>query len=165
MSIKYSLLPRSSSPRDDQAPRLVYAAAQSTETVGLRQLAHHLASHHSVFSEGTIIGLLTDFQRCILEQLQSGARVDLEVLGAFYTTLQGRGAKSAEEFTPDLVDRINIRWRPSHEMEQAIQRTPLEFVLNRAEQRAQRKRNLAELNQEVEESRQHAQHTENRGKE
>ena len=153
MSIKYSLLLRSSNPRDDHAPRLVYAAAQSTKTVSLKQIARHLAAHHSVFSEGTIIGLLTDFQRCILEQLQNGARVDLEVLGAFYTTLQGRGAGDAEEFTPDLVDRINIRWRPSREMERAIQRTPLEFVSNRAHQRALRKRSLAELNRTLEESR------------
>lgn len=153
MSIRYSLLPRSSSPRDDKAPRLIYAAAQSTETIGLRAIAHHLASHNSVFSEGTIIGLLTDFQHCILEQLQRGARVDLEVLGAFYTTLQGRGAKSYEEFTPDLIDRVNIRWRPSREMEQAIQDTPLVHTINRASQRQAKMKMSQVMNQQLEEDR------------
>ena len=149
MAIKYSLLPRSSSPRNDKAPRLIYAAAQSTETVSIQQIAHHLASHNSVFSEGTILGLLTDLQKCVLEQLMRGARVNMEGLGSFYTTLQGRGAASSEEFTTDLIDRINIRWRPSPEMEKTIQRTPLEFVVNRASQRKTKKKELAAVQQSL----------------
>ena len=152
MAIKYSLLPRSSSPKDDGAPRLVYAAAQSTETVTLEQIAHHIAAHNSPFSAGTIIGLLTDFEECILEQLKRGARVDLGLLGAFYTTLKGQGARTAEEFTPDMVDHINIRWRPSKEMDKGIQKTKLEFVINRAAQRQLKRQHKEELNREVEES-------------
>lgn len=149
MAIRYSLLPRSSSPREDNAPRLIYAAAQSTETVSLQQIAHHIASHNSVFSEGTIVGLLTDFQKCVLEQLKRGARVNLEGFGSFYTTLQGRGAANSEDFTTDLIDRINIRWRPSPEMEKAIQSTPLEFVVNRASQRKMKKKELAAMQQSL----------------
>lgn len=153
MSIRYSLLKRSSSPRDDNAPCLVYAAAQSTETVNLKAIACHLLSHNSVFSEGTVIGILTDFQRCMLEQLQHGARVDLDVLGSFYTTLQGRGVNSYEEFTSDLVDRVNIRWRPSHEMEKTIQHTPLVHTINRASQRRAKKQMAENVNRQVEEDR------------
>ena len=154
MSIKYSILPRSSSPRDDNAPRLIYAAAQSTQTITLQQIAHHLSTHNSVFSAGTIIGLLTDFQHCIIEMLEQGARVDLDMLGAFYTTLQGRGAVSAEEFSTDLIDRINIRWKPSKEMEKRIRRTRLELVPNRAQQRKARKKMEAQMNEELNADRQ-----------
>ena len=158
MAIKYSYVPRSSSLKDADAPWLIYAAAQSTQTITLQQIARHLSSHNSVFSTGTIIGLLTDFQRCIIEMLEQGARVDLDMLGAFYTTLQGRGAVSAEEFSPDLVDRINIRWKPSKEMQKRIQHTRLELVPNRAEQR-KAKRKMSEMaNEEIEADRQRRAH-------
>ena len=154
MAIKYSYVPRSSSLKDADAPWLIYAAAQSTQTITLQQIAHHLSSHNSVFSTGTIIGLLTDFQHCIVEFLEQGARVDLDVLGAFYTTLRGRGAVSAEEFSTDLIDRINIRWKPSKEMEKRIQRTRLELVPNRAQQRKAKKKMEAKVNEEMEADRQ-----------
>ena len=153
MSIQYSLVPRSSNLGKKDAPWLVYAAAQSTETVDTLQIAHHLASHNSPFSEGTIVGLLLDAQKCIVEMLKQGARVDLGMLGAFYTTLTGRGAASPEEFTPDLVDRINVRWRPSKEMTTSLQRTPLKEVLNRAYQREVKRREKSQLNEAMEQTR------------
>ena len=76
MAIKYSYVPRSSNLSDADAKWLIYAAAQSTETINLQQIARHLSSHNSPFSEGTIIGLLTDFQKCIVEHLKRGARGD-----------------------------------------------------------------------------------------
>ena len=149
MSIHYSLLPRREDPRAENPRWLVYAAAQSTETVNLKQIAHHLSSHNSVFSEGVIIGLLTDFEKCVVEQLKRGARVDLGELGAFYTTLRGRGAASVEEFSTDLIDSINVRWRPSKDMTNSLKRTKLVQVTNRATQRKTKKKAFQELNEEV----------------
>ena len=154
MAIKYSYVPRSSNLSDADAKWLIYAAAQSTETINLQQIARHLSSHNSPFSEGTIIGLLTDFQKCIVEHLKRGARVDLGVLGAFYTTLTGRGAATVEEFSPSLIDHINVRWRASKEMERDLQRTPLKLIPNRAEQRKIRRKQNELLRQQVEASRQ-----------
>lgn len=148
MSIQYSLVPRSSSLKDADAPWLIYAAAQSTETVTLQQIARHLSSHNSPFSEGTIIGLLTDFEKCIVEQLKRGARVDLGILGAFYTTLTGRGAPTSEEFSPSYIDHINVRWRPSREMDTDIQRVRLKPTPNRAEQRKARRKQNEMVNQQ-----------------
>lgn len=135
MAIPYSLVPITTNPRDKNAKWQIYAKAQRTETFTTRDIAEHLAGHNSPFSVGTIIGLLEDAQRCILEHLEAGARVDLDKLGAFYTTLTSRGAKSTAEFTDDNIERINLRWKPSKRMATAIQRTPLKLVPNRAEQR------------------------------
>ena len=153
MSIKYSLVPRTSNLADENAKWLIYAAAQSTETVTLEQIARHMASHNSPFSEGTIIGMLTDFEHCIVEQLKRGARVDLGKLGAFFTTLTGRGAETSEDFNTSYIDRINVRWRISRDMEKEMQDTRLVLYPNRAEQR-KAKRLLAEkVNKEMEEDR------------
>ncbi|MBO4611917.1 MAG: hypothetical protein J5671_01965 [Bacteroidaceae bacterium] len=153
MSIKYSLVPRTSNLADENAKWLIYAAAQSTETVSLQQIAHHMASHNSPFSEGTIIGLLTDFERCVVEQLKRGARVDLGVLGAFYTTLTSRGVSQAADFNPSYIDHINIRWRVSHEMDASMQNTPLTMIANRAEQRKARRLENEKIRRELEEDR------------
>lgn len=153
MSIKYSLVPRTSNLAEENAKWLIYAAAQSTETVGLRQIAHHMASHNSPFSEGTIIGLLTDFERCVTEQLKRGARVDLGGLGAFYTTLTSRGAEKSADFNASYIDHINVRWRVSREMDVAMQNTPLTMIANRAEQRKAKRLQNEMINRELEEDR------------
>ena len=152
MSISYSLVPRKEDLHDSESKWKVYAAAQRRETVTLEQIAHHIASHNSVFSAGTVIGLLTDFEKCVVEQLKNGNRVDLGELGAFFVTLRGRGAATSEEFSKDLIDHINVRWRCSKSMDVAMQRTPLREVPNRAEQRKAKKKAMEEVTQAVGES-------------
>ena len=154
MAINYSLVPRSSNLSDDDAQWLIYAAAQSKETITLQQIARHLSSHNSPFSEGTIIGLLTDFEKCIVEHLKQGARVDLGVLGSFFTTLTGRGAVRSEDFNTSYIDRINVRWRISRDMERDMQGTPLRLIPNRAEQRKAIRKHNEMLRQDIEEDRQ-----------
>ncbi len=154
MAINYTLVPRSSSLKDADAPWRVFAVAQSTRTVTLREIAQHLARHNSPFSEGTIIGLLTDANRCILEHLTQGARVELDEFGTFYTTLHGRGARSADEFTTDLIDDVCIRWKPSRETKFKINGAHLEYVINRADMRQLKKRTKQELDEEIAASRQ-----------
>lgn len=105
-----------------------------------------------MFSAGTVIGLLTDFEKCVVEQLKNGNRVDLGELGAFFVTLRGRGAATSEEFSKDLIDHINVRWRCSKSMDVAMQRTPLREVPNRAEQRKAKKKAMEEVTQAVGES-------------
>ncbi|MBQ6190543.1 MAG: hypothetical protein IJK45_10270 [Bacteroidaceae bacterium] len=149
MAINYALVPITTNARDKNAAWTIHAAAQSTETVTTRDIAEHLASHHSPFSVGTIIGLLEDAQRCIMEHLRAGARVDLDTLGAFYTTVTSRGTTCSEDFTDDCITRINLRWKPSRQMKKNIQNTPLRLVPNRAEQRKAKKKMAEIANAEV----------------
>ena len=135
MAINYSFVVRSENLAEKSKKRLIYAAAQSKETVTTRDIAQHLASHNSVFSEGTIIGLLQDAQKCIMERLLDGARVDLDDLGAFFTTIASHGAKSAEDFDESLLKKVNLRWKPSKRMTNAFKDVELQHVLTRAEQR------------------------------
>ena len=152
MSIAYSLVPRKENLHDENSQWKVFAAAQRRETVTLEQIAHHISSHNSVFSAGTVIGLLTDFEKCVVEQLKNGNRVDLGELGAFFVTLRSRGASSAEEFSTDLIDHVNVRWRCSKTMDAAMQRTSLHEAPNRAEQREVKKAMMAKADEAVEAS-------------
>lgn len=152
MAINYSLMTRSTNPADKSAKWLVYASAQSNETVTTRDIADHLAGHGSPFSVGTIVGLLQDAQKCIMEHLERGDRVDLGDLGAFFTTLASHGAPSAEEFTPALIKSVNLRWRPSKKMVQRIQHVELREVATRARQRSVRQTMKDDLNKEMENS-------------
>ena len=152
MALRYTFVTRLASIYSKSKKKLIYATTQRAETVTTRDIAQHLASHNSVFSEGTIIGLLQDAQRCIMEQLKAGNRVDLDDLGAFYTTISSRGAKSAEDFDESYIKSINLRWKPSKRMTQAIKGVELIRVATRSEQRKAIKKMIVLTNEEVEKS-------------
>ena len=92
----------------------------------MRDIAQHIAEHNSVFSEGTILGLLTDAGKCILENLKAGNRVDLWDLGTFYVTLSCEGAATAEDFNTSLINHVNLRWKTSKMMDTALQNVTFE---------------------------------------
>ena len=75
MAINYALVPITTNARNKRAKWTIHAAAQGKETLTTRDIAEHLASHNSPFSVGTIMGILEDMQKCILEQLQKGNHV------------------------------------------------------------------------------------------
>ena len=128
MSIYYSFIVRPSNIMDETSAKKVYAVAQSKKTLTLRAIAQHLASHQSPYSEGTIMGLLTDAVKCITENLLEGNRVDMWDLGTFYVTLSCKGASSSEEFTTSLIKRVNLRWKTSGRMYAELQQASFERV-------------------------------------
>lgn len=140
---------RTTNPHDPDARWLVYASAQSRRTVTVRDIARHLASHKSPFSVGTIVGLLEDAQRCIAEQLAEGNRVDLGELGAFFTTISSEGVGRVEDFSPDRVRKVNLRWRPSGDMQERIAKAPLEEMPTRRGQRELKRQQKAGLTASV----------------
>lgn len=154
MAINYCFVVRLASIYGRTKKKLVYATAQRKQTLTTRDIAKHIASHNSVFSEGTIIGLLQDAQRCIMEHLIHGDRVNLDDLGAFYTSIASRGAESAEEFDESLIKSVNLRWQPSKRMMQAVKNVGFNCVPTRAEQRKAKKKMAEMANEEVNSSRQ-----------
>jgi len=107
--IPYSLGARLSKPNDKNSEKKVYAYAQRDETIGTAALAEHMAGHYSVYSPGTINGVLTDMSRCIKELLLEGNRISLDGLLTLFTTLRSSGADSAENFTDAMITHVNIR--------------------------------------------------------
>ena len=107
--IPYSLGARKSKPNAQNSEKKVYAYVQSEENVGMAALAQHMTNHNSVYSPGTIYGVLTDMASCIKELLLEGNRVTLDGLATFYLTLKSDGAASADSFSDAMIKRVNIR--------------------------------------------------------
>lgn len=69
------------------------------ETVGLDELAEHMASHNSPFSKGQLLAILTDIVGCIKELCLESKSVRIDGLGIFEARVRSKGAKTLKEFT------------------------------------------------------------------
>ena len=70
----------------------------------------HMASHHCVFSEATIRGVLIEMEVCLRELLLEGKAVRLDELGIFALGLGCKkgGEESADKFTADSIDSVHM---------------------------------------------------------
>ena len=70
----------------EQAGKL-YARVSYKQTMGVREMAHHMAEHNTMFSEGSITGILIDFVKCVREQVLMGNTVKIDNLAIFKATV------------------------------------------------------------------------------
>ncbi len=94
-------------------PRVV-----STETIGLEELAAHMASHNTPFSKGAILGMLTDAAACTKELLLLGKNVKFADLAIFSLGLIVKGgADSKEDFSVSKnIAGLRLRSRGTGEL-------------------------------------------------
>lgn len=64
-----------------------YVRPVMRQMLGIHEMAQHMAEHNTPFSAGTIEGILTDFSRCIREQLLNGNSVKIDDLAIFKITI------------------------------------------------------------------------------
>ena len=77
-----------------------YCRIVSEETIGVEDLASHMAKHNTPFSPGTIRGILTDAVTCTKELLLQGKRVAWDNLASFGLGVEHTmGAETADEFS------------------------------------------------------------------
>ena len=65
-----------------------YARVNYKESMEISDMARHMAEHNTVFSEGSILGVLTDFVKCVREQVLNGNTVKIENLAIFKATVE-----------------------------------------------------------------------------
>ena len=76
-------------------PRVV-----SEETIGLEELADHMASHNTPYSKGAILGMLTDAATCTKELLLLGKNVKFADIAIFSLGLIVKeGADTKDDFS------------------------------------------------------------------
>ena len=73
-------------------PRVV-----SDETIGLEELAAHMASHNTPYSKGAILGMLTDAAACTKELLLLGKNVKFADSAIFSLGLKVKGGAPTKE--------------------------------------------------------------------
>ena len=67
------------------------------ETIGLEELAAHMASHNTPYSKGAILGMLTDAAACTMELLLLGKNVKFADIAIFSLGLKVKGGAPTKE--------------------------------------------------------------------
>lgn len=94
-----------------------YARAAVEETYTLEQLAEHMASHGTPYSEGTINGVLTDMVDCIQELVLDGKAVKLPDLAIFSLGMNTLPADTAADWKPQThVKRLKLAVHPTGDL-------------------------------------------------
>ena len=95
-----------------------YPRVAAEETIGLDELAEHMASHNTPFSKGAIKGILTDAVVCTKELLLLGKNVKFPDLAIFSIGLKVKGgADTKEDFSvAKFIIGLKLRARATGEL-------------------------------------------------
>ena len=91
----------------EQAGKL-YARVSYKQTMDLHDMAHHMAEHNTAFSEGLIVGVLTDFVKCVREMVLNGNTVKVGNLAIFKATVEANALESLYDAQLDKVASATI---------------------------------------------------------
>ena len=119
-TLKYSLCMRPN-PAHPEEPEKAYANLQLNGVLDINALAAHMTNHNSIYSKGTIVGVITDMCHCIKEAITEGNAVELGELGRLTPTITSEGTlpgtdaegnpKTAMEmFTEANIKGVNVNY-------------------------------------------------------
>ena len=91
----------------EQAGKL-YARVSYKETLTVSDMARHMAEHNTMFSEGSILGVLTDFVKCVREQVLNGNTVKIDNLAIFKATVEANALDTMYDADQDKVASATI---------------------------------------------------------
>ena len=85
-----------------------YPRVSYKQTMGIHEMAVHMAEHNTPFSEGTIEGILRDFVKCVREQTLNGNTVKVDNLAIFKVSVIGNGCKELYDADTDKTITASI---------------------------------------------------------
>ena len=91
----------------EQAGKL-YARVSYKQTLGVQEMAKHMAEHNTVFSEGSILGVLTDFVKCVREQVLNGNTVKIDNLAIFKASVEANALEVLYDAQQDKVAQATL---------------------------------------------------------
>ena len=91
----------------EQAGKL-YARVSYKQTLGVQEMAKHMAEHNTAFSEGLITGILIDFVKCVREQVLNGNTVKIDNLAIFKATVEANALETVYDAQQDKVAQATI---------------------------------------------------------
>ena len=95
------------STESEQAGKL-YARVSYKQTLSVQDMAHHMAEHNTMFSEGSITGILIDFVKCVREQVLMGNTVKIDNLAIFKATVEANALETMYDAEQDKVASATI---------------------------------------------------------
>ena len=91
----------------EQAGKL-YARVSYKQAMTIQDMARHMAEHNTVFSEGSILGVLTDFVKCVREMVLMGNTVKIDNLAIFKATVEANALEVLYDAEQDKVALASI---------------------------------------------------------
>ena len=91
----------------EQAGKL-YARVSYKQTLSVQDMAKHMSEHNTMFSEGSITGILIDFVKCVREQVLSGNTVKIDNLAIFKATVEANALETLYDAENDKVASASI---------------------------------------------------------
>ena len=91
-----------------QAYGKYYPRVSYKQTLGIHEMAVHMAEHNTPFSEGTIEGILRDFVKCVREQTLNGNTVKVDNLAIFKVSVIGNGCAELYDADADKTITASI---------------------------------------------------------
>ena len=85
-----------------------YARVSYKQTMSVQDMAHHMAEHNTMFSEGSICGILIDFVKCVREQVLMGNTVKIDNLAIFKATVEANALEVLYDAQQDKVASASI---------------------------------------------------------
>ena len=85
-----------------------YARVSYKQTMGVQEMAHHMAEHNTMFSEGSITGILIDFVKCVREMVLMGNTVKIDNLAIFKATVEANALETLYDAEQDKVASASI---------------------------------------------------------
>ena len=111
-----------------------YGNIQLTGVVTINELANHMAEHNTVFSKGTIVGILTELGVCMRELILQGYKVHLGEIGTFAPAITSEGAESKEKFSAQNIKTMGVNYNPGPAFENLRRDAEFEKTSTRAAQ-------------------------------
>ncbi len=91
----------------EQAGKL-YARVSYKQTLGIQEMAKHMAEHNTAFSEGLITGILIDFVKCVREQVLNGNTVKIDNLAIFKASVEANALEVLYDAQQDKVAQATM---------------------------------------------------------
>ena len=126
MAINYSIAARKNPNPLSEGETKFYAKAQASGEVGIDQLAEEIA-YATTLTEADVVGALRALVAQVKKHIQNGQIVRLDSLGSFQVQLSGDGAASEEEYTPALIRKVNLRFRPGRALQTVLTPSAMKF--------------------------------------
>ena len=123
-------------PLHEDDPKKAYGNIQLTGNINITELANHISDHNSVFSKGTIVGVLTELSVCMRELLLQGYSIELGEIGRFTPSIRTKGAVSISEFTVNNITDLKVNFTKGNALLDLLRDAQFEQTTTRAAQRA-----------------------------
>ena len=113
-----------------------YSALQLTGVVSIDELAEHITEHNSVYSKGTIVGVLTEMGCCLRELILQGYKVEFGGIGTFEPAIGSEGSETRADFSATQITRMGVNYSPGKDLQNLRRDAEFEKTTSRKAQAA-----------------------------